>query len=225
MTDLRRRIEQIIETDPVIRKGLERRIINSRALARYIQEMGTLDSSPDAILGIIRRYPVTNGEPLCLRQVFRECELSLRDKLAKLEVEYHQETMFQLAEFASNLKTARGKGLKLIVGTRSIRIIADQNALENLRKTLRPREEIDYSTHLTEITIHLPPTAQVTKGVVAKVTTVLALNDVNIAGLTESSPEVAILVPEYDAPRALDAIQRMLKEESVGPTESSAASE
>ena len=220
MTDLRRRIEHIIETDPVIRKGLERRIINSRALARYIQEMGTLDSSPDAILGIIRRYPVPNEEPTSMRQVFSECELSLRDKLAKLEVEYHQETMYQCAEFASNLKTAKGKSLKLIVGTRSIRIIADQSALDNLRKTLRPMEEIDYSPHLAEITIHLPPAAQMTKGIVAKIAAELALNDVNLEGLTDSSPEVILLVPESDAPRALEALQHMLKEESVCPAQS-----
>ena len=225
MTDLRRRIEQIIETDPVIRKGLERRIINSRALARYLQDIGTLDSSPDAILGIIRRYPVPNDEPTSMRQVFSECELSLRDKLAKLEVEYHQETMYQCAEFASNLKTARGKSLKLTVGARSIRIIADQNALENLRKTLRPREEIEYSPHLAEITIHLPSTAQMTKGIVAKIAAELALNDVSLEGLTDSSPEVILLVPESDAPRALEALQHMLKEETVGPTPSSATPE
>ena len=225
MTDLRRRIEQIIETDPVIKKGLERRIINSRALARYLHDIGTLDSGPDAILGIIRRYPLANGEPPCLRQMFSECEISLRDKLAKLEVEYHQETMYQFAEFASNLKTARGKSLRLIVGMGSIRIIADQNALENLRQTLRPREEIEYSTHLTEITIHLPSTAQMTKGIVAKITAELALTDVNLAGLTDSFPEVIVLVPESDAPRALEALQRLLKEESVGPPHSSASPE
>src|SRR5260370_9008731 len=209
MTDLRRRIEQIIETDPVIKKGLERRIINSRALARYIQEIGTLDSSPDSILGIIRRYALSNGEPQTLRQVFRECEISLRDKLAKLEVEYHQETMYQLAEFASNFKTARGKSLKLIVGTSSIRIIADQNALESLRKTLRPREEIDNSTHLTEITIHLPPPAPLPNGQVAKVPAELALNDLSLAGLTNTSPDGVLLVPKSHPRRALQALQRL----------------
>jgi hypothetical protein len=58
MADLRCRVERFKETDPVIKRGLQRGIINSRALARFIQEEDGEESTLDAILGIIRRYPV-----------------------------------------------------------------------------------------------------------------------------------------------------------------------
>ncbi len=225
MAEARRRIEHIIETDPVIRKGLQRRIVNSRALARYMMDVEGVDSTYDAILGIIRRYPVSSSGSLDVYRVFRECELSLRDKLAELEVEYHQETMYQIAEFASNLKTARGESLKLVVGLGFIRIIADQNALENLRRTLRPRAEINYSPNLTEISVHLPPAALTMKEIAAKITMELALNDINLAGMIEGPRVVTLLVTETDAPRALQALQRMLKEEAAIPKQTTSASE
>jgi len=55
---VRRAIERIIESDPTIRTGLQRGIINSRALSRYILENCAVDSTPDAVLGILRRYPL-----------------------------------------------------------------------------------------------------------------------------------------------------------------------
>lgn len=224
MADLRRRIEQIIETDPVIQKGLQRRIVNSRALARYMIDVQGVDSTHDAILGIIRRYPVSDGDSPDDWRVFRECELSMRDKLADLKVEYHQETMYQIAEFASNLKTSRGENLKLVVGLGFIRIIADQNALENLRRTLRPREQISYSTNLTEISVRIPPTAHATRGIVAKIAMELALNDIELMGIVECAPELALVVAEADAPRTLEAIQ-MLREEVTNSKQTTAVPE
>src|SRR5260370_33122208 len=105
MTDLRRRIEQIIETDPVIKKGLQRGIVNSRALARYVQNTKGVDSTHDAILGIIRRYVPSGTESSDTHQFFTDCEVSLRSKTAELRVKYHQENMYQIAEVVSNPKT------------------------------------------------------------------------------------------------------------------------
>ena len=51
-------MERAIETDSVIKKGLQQRIINSRALDRYILEANGVDSTLDAILEIVRRYPL-----------------------------------------------------------------------------------------------------------------------------------------------------------------------
>ncbi len=224
MAVARRRVEDLIQTDPVIKKGLQRGIINSRALARYILDVAGVDSTFDAILGIVRRYPMPHGESSNDSQVLRECELSLRDKLAELQVEYHQETMYQIAEFASNLKTLRGGKLKLVVGMGLIRVITDQSALDALRKTLRPRDEIAYTTNLTEISVHLAPASRATVGLVAKITMEFALNDINLEGMMGGASEVNLLVAEPDAPRALEALQRMSKEETTSSQQTGRAS-
>jgi hypothetical protein len=217
MADLRRRIEQIIEADPVIRKGIQRGIVNSRALARYVQNTEGVDSTHDAILGIIRRYEPSATELLDTHRFLKECEVSLRSKIAELVVKYHQETMYQISEFVSNHKTTRGERVKLVVEVGFIRIIADQRSLEDLSRTLRPGEIIGYSKDLTEITLHLPDATSATKKILAKVTMELALNDIDLAGIVECAPGLTLVVAETDAPRTLEALQTMLRE---GPTNS-----
>src|SRR5690349_628540 len=102
VTDIRRRIERIIETDPVIKKGLQRRIINSRALARFIQETNGLASTPDAIPGVIRRYPVNGDDPEFYKS-FKDCELAMRNKMGDLALENSQGNMRRIADFASTI--------------------------------------------------------------------------------------------------------------------------
>ncbi|OLE68979.1 hypothetical protein AUF78_13395 [archaeon 13_1_20CM_2_51_12] len=87
VADIRRQVERFIEADLVIKKGLQRRIINSRALARYILEANRLDSTLDAILGIVRRYPLGSENDNRHRQVFKDCEIATRNEVADLAVE------------------------------------------------------------------------------------------------------------------------------------------
>jgi hypothetical protein len=62
LAEVRRQIERIIESDPTIRNGLFRGIINSRGLSRYILENFAVDSTMDAVLGVLRRYPLDDGK-------------------------------------------------------------------------------------------------------------------------------------------------------------------
>ena len=142
MADIRRRIERAIGMDPVTKKGLQRGIVNSRALTRCIRKTDGLDSTADATLGNIRRYALSSGESEEVRRAFRDCGLSLRNNL---ELEYDQDTMNRIGEFGSNLKTVRGENVKLVAGVQFMRVIADQNALENFRKTVQPTHVIRYS--------------------------------------------------------------------------------
>jgi hypothetical protein len=212
MADIRRRVERVIETDPVIKRGLQRQIINLRALARFILEADDVEATPDAVLGIIRRYPLGGEEEDGLRRVFRDCELAMRNRVGDLALENGPDIMKRIAEFASTVKTTKGESLRVIVGLKSIRVIADQKALENFRETLRPKEIVRYSTDLAEISLLLPHEAEEAKGTIARITTELALNDVNLIGVMCCSPESILLLAEKDAPRALEALQRMLRE-------------
>ncbi len=212
MSDIRRRVERVIEGDPVIKKGLQRRIINSRALARYILEADGVNSTPDAILGVIRRYPIGSESQVPHPEVFRDCEITSRNKMADLALENGPEIMKRIAEFASRIRTTRGESLRVIVGLRSIRVIADMKTLENFRQTLLPKDIISYSTDLAEISLIFPQEATKIPGIIAKITAQLALNDVNLAGIQCCSPEDILMVAESDASRALEALRQLFTE-------------
>ena len=213
--DTRRLVEKFLETDPVIRKGLQRGIINSRALARFIQQADGVDASPDAIVGIIRRYPVTEREPPANREGFRELELVVRSGVGDLILENTAGTMKRIAEFSGSIKSTRGENLRVVVGVRAIRIVADQRALSQFRESFLDKDVLRFATNLAEISILLPPTASGLKGYFARVTSELALNDVDVHGIMCSSLETILLVDEKDAAKGLEALQRMIANESI----------
>jgi len=109
VADIRRQVERVIETDPVIKKGLQRRIINSRALARYILEAKGVDSTLDAILGIVRRYPLGSENDNRHQQVFKDCEIATRNKVADLAVENGQDIMRRIADFCQHYQDNQGR--------------------------------------------------------------------------------------------------------------------
>ena len=212
MAEDRRKIERIIEADPVIKKGLQRGIINSRALARYLQESDGVESSTDAILGIIRRYPLTQQESSSPLNAFRDCELALRSKMGDLTLEVDSNVMKRVLEFADSLKTSRGENLRILVGLKSIRVIAEQRSILQLKEALRDSAIVKFGENLVEISVLLSPEAEETKGVIARITTEVALNDVSIRGTVCVAPEFIIMVDEKDAIRAYEALQRLISE-------------
>jgi hypothetical protein len=216
--DTRRLVEKFLETDPVIKKGLQRGIINSRALARFIQEADGVDASPDAIVGIIRRYPVAEREPIANRDGFRELELVVRSGVGDLILENGAGTMKRIAEFSGSIKSNRGESLRVVVGVRAIRVVADQRALSQFRETFLDKDVLRFSTNLAEISILIPPTRSELKGYFAIIMSELALNDVDVHGIMCSALETILLVNEKDAAKGLEALQRMIANEPIPGT-------
>jgi len=140
--------------------------------------------------------------------------LTMRSKIGDLAVEHGPHVMRQIAEFAGSIKSTSGENLRVVVGQRSIRVIAEQKALEKFRETFADKEVVRYSENLVEISLLLTPEAERTRGIYARITTELALNDVNLIGIMCCSPESILLVEEKDAPKAIESLQGMISEQS-----------
>jgi len=65
--------------------------------------------------------------------LFENCELALRSKVGDLAVENGPDIMKRIAEFSATIRTTRGENLRIMVGLQSIRVIAEQKALESPR--------------------------------------------------------------------------------------------
>ena len=214
MADVRRTVERIIESDPTIRTGLQRGIINSRALSRYILENCPVDSTPDAVLGVIRRYPLDGGKVDDHRLAFRDCNVMMRGGMAYLTVENSPDIMKRVAEFASTIRSNRGENFRVVVGSNSVRVMARQEALENFRLTFRPKEIISYSAELAEICLLLPHGAERLGEIATAITAQLTLNGVSLLGILVAPPEDIIIVSESDASRTFEALQQLIKEDT-----------
>jgi hypothetical protein len=210
---VRRTVERIIESDPTIRTGLHRGIINSRALSRYILENCAVDSTPDAVLGILRRYPLdgTNGNGT--RLALKDCNISMRGGMAYLTVENAPDIMKKVAEFASTIRSMRGENFRVIVGSDSVRVIAGQEALDNFKQSFRAKEIISYSSELAEICLLLPFGTERLGEIATAIISQLTLNRISLAGILVCPPEDIIIVPQTEAARTFEALQQLLREE------------
>jgi len=214
---VRRTVERIIESDPTIKTGLQRGIINSRALSRYILENCAVDSTPDAVLGILRRYPLDGGREDHHRLALKDCTIMMRSGMAYLTIENAPDVMKRVAEFASTIRSTRGEHFRVIVGSNSVRVIARHEALDNFRQTFRPREVISYSARLAEICLLLPFGPESLGEIATAITAQLTLNRVNLVGILVCPPEDIIIVSENDASRTFEALQQLLRDETKGP--------
>lgn len=221
MAEVRRRIERIIESDPTIRNGLFRGIINSRGLSRYILENFAVDSTMDAVLGILRRYPLDGGRKEDHRLALKDCHLSMRGGMAYLIVENSPDIMRRVAEFAGTIRSTRGETFRVVVSSDSVRIIAGRDALNNFKQAFRPREIIRYSTELAEVTLLLPHGPENLGGIATAITSQLTLNGIDPVGMMVCPPEDILIVSENEASRTFEALQQLLKEEMKGPSRKS----
>ena len=210
---VRRTVERIIESDPAIRTGLQRGIINSRALSRYLLENCAVDSTPDAVLGILRRYPLDGAREDDNRLAFKDCNISMRSGMAYLTIDNAPEIMKRVGEFASTIRSVKGESFRVIVGSDSVRVIAGQEALDKFRQTFRPREIINFYPELAEICLLLPFGTERLGEIATAITSQLTLNKIGLIGILVCPPEDIIIVSETDASRTFEALQQLLKEE------------
>lgn len=214
IADIHRFVLRTVESDPVIRKGLQRGIINNQALARYIVQTNGREGNPETVLGVIRRYP-RNSVNEDHRLAFKDCEIAVRSRIADLSIHHSPDVMGRIADYAATVKTTRGENLRVVAGARSIRVVADQKPLEVFRQTLSPNQVIKYSTGLGEISLLFSTAVEKIKGIVAKVTGQLALHQINLQGMMVCPPEDIMIISEDDIPRGLDALQQLLREETA----------
>jgi hypothetical protein len=210
---VRRTVERIIESDPTIRTGLQRGIINSRALSRYILENCAVDSTPDAVLGILRRYPLDGLRPDGNRLALKDYNISMRGGIAYLTIENAPDIMRRVAEFTSTIRSTKGEKFRVMVGSDSVRVIAGQEALDNFRESFRPKEIINYSSGLAEICLLLPFGTEHLGEIATAITSQLTLNRIRLFGILVCPPEDIIIVSEIDASRSFEALQQLLREE------------
>jgi hypothetical protein len=221
VAEVRRQIERIIESDPTIRNGMFRGIINSRGLSRYILENFAVDSTMDAVLGVLRRYPLEDGKKEDHRLALKDCHLSMKGGMAYLIVENSSDIMRRVADFAATIRSTRGDTFRVVVSSDSVRIVAGQAALDNFKQTFRPKEIIRYSTRLAEVSLLLPHGPENLGSIATAVTSQLTLNGIDPVSVFVCPPEDIMIVSESDASRTFEALQQLLKDEIKGPSRKS----
>lgn len=190
-----------------IQKDLQRNLINSRALAKYIINKYGLTTSLDAVISSIRRFQgeeTFKEEEKILLNIFRNAVISTKNNMACLTLNLRP------AQFLKKIKMSDNSASYRIITTPSeIKVLMESPQLDSLKRLFTKDEIAKEEDRLSEIRIKVSETAVKTKGVLARIASELALANINLQEIIVCSPRFLIYVKEKDIVTAHDAILKL----------------
>jgi len=203
-------VREAIERDGVVKHGLARGLINARALARSIQANAPEETSFDAILSAVRRYPVRASSARRESVGKAILKLSMKNRVVVVSIRNQPELQLAIAHLAGEVNYARGETFRVVSGTDAVSVTIDSKNVGKLESKVPKRDVLRKLESLAELVIDLAPDIERTPGVLAAVTTELGMNDVNIVQLSSVGPgRIILLASEKDAMRAYESLERM----------------
>src|SRR3989344_106286 len=211
MKSINQEIADILNQDIALQKCLKRSIINIRALAHYVLKEYNLTYTLDAVISAIRRYDVDNVSILNLKsanRVFSEMLISTKDNVAMILLRDGQFNIIS-KDFLQDKKLR--DNVRLIKGKETVSLFVNQKDLDSKIALFPSSSVLDVQQGLSEIRLRFQKDIRGIKGVIARVTSELALLDINIEQVLYTFPDVLLYVKENDlvqAHKSLLALKR-----------------
>ncbi|MBW2969280.1 hypothetical protein KY314_04145 [Candidatus Woesearchaeota archaeon] len=198
---------KILRSDLAVQKNLQRNLINSRALAKYIINKYTLNTSLDAVISSIRRFQSEDTfkeEEKSMLHIFKNSVVSTKNNMVCLTLNIRP------AKFLRKIKAKEnGASYRIITSPNEVKVILEQPQLAEVKKLFEQKEIGPINDKLSEIRVKVSDTAIKTKGVLARIANELALANINLQEIIVCSPRFLIYVKEKDIVKAHDAILKL----------------
>lgn len=206
-------VRAVIERDAVIRNALARRLMNTRALARYIQVATNEKFSFEALVAAIRRYPVK--ETATKRKATGKLilKLGLKNKIVEVNIQNEPDIPGLLAKFSEEVDYGRGEMLTIVSGVRNSLVVIDSSNLDKFSKIIPKKNILGVFHNLSAVIVTVNTEAAVkTPGLLAAITTEIAIEDINILDFVSAVDEIYVMVDQKDAVRAYQALETLSHE-------------
>ncbi len=210
-------VEKIIAEKPFIQEGLSRGIINHAALAEELTPMIEKELKHkvkfSAVNMAIRRLSEKMHKTVMADISFDEfTDISLRTDLAEITLFHHIDSNKIIQQLYALVDLKSGDFLSITQGMHELMIITNDRYFEKIKKLL-PGNIIKHSMkNLSSITVNIPTQTTNTFGLFYISTRALNWDNVNIIDIISTHTEMTFIVREEDAPRALEALKRLIKE-------------
>jgi aspartokinase len=199
MESINQQVWKALQTDPAIMRGLERKLVNTRALAKYIINKYDLKVSLDAVISSIRRFPLEKyqEEEKMLHHIFNNSVVGTKNNMACITVNLPPNQAF------AKLCMINMPTMRMTTGTEEVKIIVENSQAEEIAKLFK-KPEIERG--LSEINVTVSEKAVKTKGVMARIAAELAMANINVHELLVCPPEFLIYVSQKDIVKAHERI-------------------
>jgi hypothetical protein len=204
--NINQEVWHIIRSDLAIQKDLHRKLLNTRALAKYILKRYPLSASLDSVISAIRRFQSQEKfmkEEQALLSCFKGAVISTKNNVACITLKMRP------TDFFKKFCTAKKPSLRITTGSRDVKVIVEQPHLNDIKKVFDKEDIKSIQNHLSEINVKLSTKSLQIKGVLARIASEIALANINLQEMVICPPEFLIYVKEKDIVKAHEAILKL----------------
>ncbi len=214
MTNINSKVWRYIDNRIEVKKTLFDGLVNISALARKIAHEEKLEGNIDAIISAIRRYETKTEkkeEHARFSRLIKKAKLSTKTKLSSVLVRRNDETERKVSTIYSKLKMKRDSTLRIFEVINYIKIIVDENLVENVAGMFSGSDVEKIEKNLGELTIDYSDDITRISGVFARISNELAVNEISIIDSMICQWEHLIIVRENDLEKAFTVIFSLTK--------------
>lgn len=212
MTHIAEQVKVFLDNDFIIRKCLFRNVISFRALSRYIIKILSLEErNLHAVMSAIRRYKREEREKTEteLKKIFSKITVKTRSNIVDVCLKKNKKILEQLNKINLIIDIEKGEVIRVIQAEEGIRIIIDDKNLEKFFTYFPKNEAVSIEKNLVEINLHFNPDASSTKGILSLLSSSFSAEDINIAEIMSSAPELLVFIKKDDLIKALNVISNL----------------
>jgi len=204
MTNINQTVWKLLSQDAAIAASLRRDLLNSRALALYLIKKHHLDTSLDAVISAIRRYPAEKElaeHEGRLHEIFAKAVIFTKSNMACITLEADA-IRGLITSFDNNGR----KNFRLIRGKKYAKVIVHEGDLDHFLRQFKKTEVINTKSGLGEVRIVLPTAAENVRGILARLTSEISLHEISISELIICMPEILAYIDQKDLLKTHQAV-------------------
>ncbi len=209
MKNINREVWRYLDNHLSIKKNLSENLINTRALAKKIIDDLHLHCSLNAAISGIRRYHVDLTEQEHLPKVYsllKKATLSTRTKLASVLLKKSEGVRTKLASFYPKIDFQGGDTLRIFEVNKYIKIIIDEQTLQEISTIFNTKEIVDVDTDLGELMISYNVDITHIPGIFAFLSNELAANNISIIDSMICHSEHLVITKGKDLQKAFQVV-------------------
>ena len=214
MSNITHEVWKILDNSPSIKRDMSRGLINTSALARYIIKEKKVSASLDAVIIAIRRYEFNQHKEVfntAQKLLEKIVNLSTKSSLAEISIIKDTEVQQILPKLFDFINYVQGDVLRVTQANKSIRLLIDEENLEQAIHLFPKDKILTKKTDLAEINIYIHPQMQETPGILALIANELAINEINIVEFITCPPEMLCIVKKEDLLKASEILYELCK--------------
>ncbi len=215
MERISKRVSEYLSSNPCAMDSLQSGIVNYSSLARYLmKQLKTQNFS--AVLAAIKRYPERNPSlESAYKSALSESRIEAFYSITNLTVRNSVDNFVKVSKIYAGIYGSGGK-IRVVQGSQGIVMVIDRKNTPEVRKQFPAEEVLSFREDLAELVVISPLIIEKLRGYVAYISTVLAINGINVYQVASFYNDVTYIMDEKYMDSAVKVISRLTSGQKVG---------